>query len=64
MGSTCFHYVVKLVKILTKIIYVFSFMSDSKDEEEMSKTFCLVFIIMWLGGSIITLNSILLGAKM
>jgi hypothetical protein len=39
-------------------------MSDSKDEQEMSETFCLVFIIMWLGGSVITLNSILLGAKM
>jgi hypothetical protein len=38
-------------------------MSDSKNEDEMSETFCLVFMIMWLGGSIVTLNSILLGAK-
>ena len=30
----------------------------------MSETFILVFILMWVGGSIITLNSILLGANM
>ena len=30
----------------------------------MTKTFCLVFVLMWLGGTIVTINSILLGAKM
>ena len=38
-------------------------MSLSKSTEEMSKTFCLVFLIMWLGGTIVTVNSILLGSK-
>ena len=39
-------------------------MSVSKDTEEMSKTFCLVFFIMWAGGFVITVNGYLLGAKM
>ena len=38
------------------------FLSSSKGNEEMSKTFVLVFVIMWVGGVIITINTILLGA--
>jgi len=40
------------------------FLSNSKDTEEMSKTFVLVFVLMWIGGIIITINTILLGAHM
>lgn len=42
---------------------MYSFMSASKDTQEMSRTFVLVFVIMWLGGVVITINGILLGAK-
>ena len=38
------------------------FLSNSKDTEEMSKTFVLVFVLMWVGGVVITINTILLGA--
>ena len=41
-----------------------SFLSNSKDTEEMSKTFVLVFVLMWVGGVVITINTILLGAHM
>ena len=40
------------------------FLSNSKDTEEMSKTFVLVFVLMWVGGVVITINTILLGAHM
>ena len=40
------------------------FLSKSKDSNEMSKTFVLVFILMWVGGVVITINTILLGAHM
>ena len=40
------------------------FLSESKDSNEMSKTFVLVFVLMWVGGVIITINTILLGAHM
>ena len=40
------------------------FLSLSKSTEEMSKTFVLVFILMWVGGLIVTLNCILLGSHM
>ena len=40
------------------------FLSNSKDSNEMSKTFVLVFVLMWVGGVIITINTILLGAHM
>ena len=40
------------------------FLSNSKDTEEMSKTFVLVFVLMWIGGVVITINTILLGAHM
>ena len=39
------------------------FLSSSKNTDEMSETFCLVFFMMWVGGSIVTMNAILLGAK-
>jgi len=39
-------------------------MSANRNPDEMSQTFCLVFVIMWLGGSIVTINSLLLGSKM
>ena len=38
------------------------FLSNSKNTEEMSKTFVLVFVLMWVGGVIVTINTILLGA--
>ena len=38
------------------------FLSNSKDTNEMSKTFVLVFVLMWVGGVVITINTILLGA--
>ena len=38
------------------------FLSNSKDSNEMSKTFVLVFVLMWVGGVVITINTILLGA--
>ena len=38
------------------------FLSKSKDSNEMSKTFVLVFVLMWVGGVIVTINTILLGA--
>ena len=38
------------------------FLSKSKDSNEMSKTFVLVFVLMWVGGVVITINTILLGA--
>ena len=44
-------------------IFLSYFLSASKDTEEMSETFILVFFLMWVGGSVITLNSILLGAN-
>ena len=34
------------------------FLSQKRDTEEMSKTFILVFVIMWVGGVIITINTI------
>ena len=40
------------------------FLSQSKDSNEMSKTFVLVFVLMWVGGVVITINTILLGAHM
>ena len=40
------------------------FLSKSKDSNEMSKTFVLVFVLMWVGGVVITINTILLGAHM
>ena len=40
------------------------FLSKSKDSNEMSKTFVLVFVLMWVGGLVITINTILLGAHM
>ena len=40
------------------------FLSNSKNTEEMSKTFVLVFVLMWVGGVVITINTILLGAHM
>ena len=40
------------------------FLSNSKDSDEMSKTFVLVFVLMWVGGFVITINTILLGAHM
>ena len=40
------------------------FLSKSKDSNEMSKTFILVFVLMWVGGVVITINTILLGAHM
>ena len=40
------------------------FLSNSKNTEEMSKTFVLVFVLMWVGGVVITINTILLGAPM
>ena len=40
------------------------FLSNSKDTEDMSKTFVLVFVLMWVGGVVITINTILLGAHM
>ena len=40
------------------------FLSQTKDTEEMSETFILVFVLMWVGGVIITINTILLGAHM
>ena len=40
------------------------FLSQSKDTEEMSQTFVLVFVLMWVGGVIVTVNTILLGAHM
>ena len=40
------------------------FLSKSKDSNEMSKTFVLVFVLMWAGGVVITINTILLGAHM
>ena len=40
------------------------FLSNSKDTNEMSKTFVLVFVLMWVGGVVITINTILLGAHM
>ena len=45
-------------------IFLSYFLSASKDTEEMTQTFILVFTLMWIGGTIITLNSILLGANM
>ena len=38
------------------------FLSNSKNTEEMSKTFVLVFVLMWVGGVVVTVNTILLGA--
>jgi len=38
-------------------------MSESKSSDDMSKTFVIVFVIMWIGGTVVTVNSILLGAK-
>lgn len=38
-------------------------MSESKNNDEMSQTFVIVFVIMWIGGTVVTINSILLGAK-
>ena len=38
------------------------FLSNSKDSNEMSKTFVLVFVLLWVGGVVITINTILLGA--
>ena len=38
------------------------FLSNSKNTEEMSKTFVLVFVLMWVGGVVVTINTILLGA--
>ena len=38
------------------------FLNTGKDTEEMSKTFIIVFFLMWIGGIIVTVNSILLGA--
>ena len=40
------------------------FLSNSKNTEEMSKTFVLVFVLMWVGGVVITINTILLVAHM
>ena len=40
------------------------FLSQSKDTNEMSQTFIHIFILMWVGGVIVTINSILLGAHM
>ena len=40
------------------------FLSKSKDSNEMTKTFVLVFVLMWVGGVVITINTILLGAHM
>ena len=40
------------------------FLSQSKDTEEMSQTFVLVFVLMWVGGVVVTVNTILLGSHM
>lgn len=62
MGPSILHYSFKLVYILL-IRSLFSFISESNDTEEMSWTFCLVFMLMWIGGSVVTVNAILLGAN-
>ncbi len=41
-------------------IFLSYFLNVSKDTEQMSKTFIIVFCLMWLGGSIVTINTILL----
>ena len=64
MGTLVFHYFPQLVIINNKSNISFSFLSSSKDTEEMSETFCLVFILMWVGGTVVTINAILLGSKM
>ena len=38
------------------------YLNVSKDTEQMSRTFIIVFCLMWLGGSIVTINTILLGS--
>ena len=43
-------------------IFLSYFLNVSKDTEQMSKTFIIVFCLMWLGGSIVTINTILLGS--
>jgi len=43
-------------------IFLSYFLNASKDTEQMSKTFIIVFCLMWIGGSIVTINVILLGS--
>jgi hypothetical protein len=43
-------------------IFLSYFLNASKDTEEMSRTFIIVFCLMWIGGSIVTINVILLGS--
>ncbi len=40
------------------------FLSQTKNSNEMSETFVLVFVLMWIGGLVVTVNAILLGAHM
>ena len=44
--------------------YVKSIISSSNRTEDISATFALIFTIVWGGGSLVTINSQLLGAKM
>jgi len=43
---------------------IISIISSSNKTEDISATFALIFVIVWGGGALVTINSQLLGAKM